>query len=87
MDRVSRSIEAAMTVMNIMTARSMPKAVYIDDVIERTVQLLRNQLTSTIYPEYDPVYKIPSQGKKKGAKGNVKWLVQSSMLQTSPFLL
>ena len=60
-----------MTVMNVMTARSMPKAVYIDDVIERTVQLLRNQLTSTIYPEYDPVYKTPSQNKKKGAKGNI----------------
>ena len=70
LDRVGRSTEAAMTVMNVMTARSMPKAVYIDDVIERTVQLLRQQLTNTIYPEYDPVYKSPAHSKKKGAKGN-----------------
>lgn len=70
LERVYRSTEAAMTVMYIMTARHMPKAVYIDDVIERTVQLLRQQLVNTIYPEYDPVYKTPSMThKKKGSKG------------------
>lgn len=49
-----------------MTSPSMPKAVFIEDVIERSLQLLRFQLENTIYPEYDPVYKVPCKKKGKG---------------------
>ncbi|XP_076811579.1 nipped-B-like protein A isoform X2 [Clavelina lepadiformis] len=68
LDRVNSATEAALTAMNIMTAKYMPKAVYLDDVMDRAAQLLRQQLNNTIYPEYDLVYKGTSSQKKKGQK-------------------
>ncbi|XP_070563594.1 nipped-B-like protein A [Ptychodera flava] len=58
MERVTRSIDASLTAMYIMTSPNMPKHVYIEDVIERMGSLVKFQLQNTIYPEYDPVYRI-----------------------------
>ena len=64
-ERVIRSTEAALVAMYVMTSESMPKEVYVEDVIERVCQLAKFQLNNSIYPEYDPVYKISSHKKGK----------------------
>ncbi|XP_077981351.1 nipped-B-like protein isoform X2 [Glandiceps talaboti] len=63
MDRVTRSIDASLTAMYIMTSPNMPKEVYIEDVIERLGVLVKFQLLNTIYPEYDPVYRVNPHNK------------------------
>ncbi|CAC5356365.1 SCC2 [Mytilus coruscus] len=64
MERVMRSMDAALTATYIMSAKSMPKQVYIEDVIERILLFGKFQLLNSIYPEFDPVYRID---KKKDA--------------------
>ena len=64
-EMVHCSTEASLIAMNIMTTPNMSKSVYIDEVMERLAQFMRNQLNNTVYPEYDPVYKSPLI-KKKG---------------------
>merc|ERR1719209_1540435 len=49
--------------MNIMTSHNMNKRVYLDDVIDRIAQFIRFQLSKTIYPSFDPVYKELSKNK------------------------
>ena len=43
----------------------MPKQVYLEDVIERTVMMAKTQLLNTIFPEFDPVYRIDPKSKRK----------------------
>ncbi len=62
-ERVSRAADASLTVLNIITSKKMSKRVYIDDVIDRVALFLRFQLSNTIYPCYDPVYKEISKSK------------------------
>ncbi|XP_075040342.1 nipped-B-like protein isoform X2 [Mixophyes fleayi] len=62
MDRVTRSADACLTAINIMTSPSMPKAVYIEDVIERVLQYTKFHLQNTLYPQYDPVYRVDPHG-------------------------
>uniref|UniRef100_A0A672MRZ4 Nipped-B protein n=1 Tax=Sinocyclocheilus grahami TaxID=75366 RepID=A0A672MRZ4_SINGR len=57
MERVTKSADACLTALNIMTSARMPKAVYIEDVIERVVQYTKFHLQNTLYPQYDPVYR------------------------------
>nr|XP_039272679.1 nipped-B-like protein A isoform X2 [Styela clava] len=68
LERVYAAADSALTALNLMTSPGMPKSVFIEDVMERAIQLLRFQLTNTIYPEYDTVYKIHSKT-KKGSSG------------------
>ena len=63
MERISRSMDAALTAIYIMTSPKMPKQVFLDDVIERIIMFGKFQLTNTIYPEFDPVYRIISKEK------------------------
>lgn len=63
MERILRGMDASLTAMYIMTATNMSKRVYLEDVIERCVQFTKFQLSNTIYPSFDPVYRIDS---KKG---------------------
>jgi cohesin loading factor subunit SCC2 len=63
MERVMRSMDAALTAVYIMTAPDMPKQVYLEDVIERVIMFGRFQLQNTVYPEFDPVYRICPKGK------------------------
>ncbi|ROL54214.1 Nipped-B-like protein B [Anabarilius grahami] len=62
MERVTKSADACLTALNIMTSARMPKAVYIEDVIERVVQYTKFHLQNTLYPQYDPVYRVKPHG-------------------------
>uniref|UniRef100_A0A3P8Z7Q6 Nipped-B protein n=1 Tax=Esox lucius TaxID=8010 RepID=A0A3P8Z7Q6_ESOLU len=62
MERVTKSADACLTALNIMTSTRMPKAVYIEDVIERVLQYTKFHLQNTLYPQYDPVYRVDSHG-------------------------
>ncbi|KAG8456703.1 hypothetical protein GDO86_002475 [Hymenochirus boettgeri] len=62
MERVTKSADACLTAVNIMTSPSMPKAVYIEDVIEHVIQYTKFHLQNTLYPQYDPVYRVDPHG-------------------------
>ncbi|XP_042276046.1 nipped-B-like protein A isoform X3 [Thunnus maccoyii] len=62
MERVTKSADACLTALNIMTSSHMPKAVYIEDVIERVLQYTKFHLQNTLYPQYDPVYRVGPHG-------------------------
>uniref|UniRef100_A0A8C2ZIC8 Nipped-B protein n=1 Tax=Cyclopterus lumpus TaxID=8103 RepID=A0A8C2ZIC8_CYCLU len=57
MERVAKSADACLTALHIMTSPHMPKAVYIEDVIERVLQYTKFHLQNSLYPQYDPVYR------------------------------
>ncbi|KAM4578136.1 nipped-B-like protein A isoform 4-T4 [Fundulus diaphanus] len=62
MERVTKSADACLTALNMMTSPRMPKAVYIEDVIERVLQYTKFHLQNTLYPQYDPVYRVDPHG-------------------------
>ncbi|KAM6959390.1 nipped-B-like protein A [Aplochiton taeniatus] len=62
MERVTKSADACLMSLNIMTSVRMPKAVYIEDVIERVLQYTKYHLQNTLYPQYDPVYRVDPHG-------------------------
>jgi len=71
-ERVLRAVEAALGALHILTAPNMPKRAYIEDVIERIVQLARFQLQHSIYPAYDPVYRTESKKDISSSGGSLK---------------
>ncbi|XP_066509612.1 nipped-B-like protein A [Hoplias malabaricus] len=62
MERVTRSADACLSALNVMTSARMPKAVYMEDVIERLLQFSKFHLQNTLYPQYDPVYRTDPSG-------------------------
>ncbi|XP_078287021.1 nipped-B-like protein isoform X4 [Rhinoraja longicauda] len=68
MERVTKSADACLTALNIMTSPNMSKAVYIDDVIERVILFTKFHLQNTLYPQYDPVYRIDTHGSGGSSK-------------------
>lgn len=62
MERVTKSADACLTALNIMTSPCMPKAVYIEDVIERVLQFTKYHLQNSLYPQYDPAYRVDHHG-------------------------
>uniref|UniRef100_A0A8U7ND06 Nipped-B protein n=1 Tax=Corvus moneduloides TaxID=1196302 RepID=A0A8U7ND06_CORMO len=62
MERVTKSADACLTAINIMTSPNMPKAVYIEDIIERVIQYTKFHSQNTLYPQYDPVYRVDPHG-------------------------
>ncbi|XP_068608687.1 nipped-B-like protein B [Brachionichthys hirsutus] len=62
MERVTKSADACLTALNIMTSPRMPQAVYIEDVIERVLQYTKFHLQNTLYPQYDPAYRPDPRG-------------------------
>ncbi|KAK2582564.1 hypothetical protein KPH14_004854 [Odynerus spinipes] len=88
MERVQRAVDASLISLHIMTSSNMPKTVYLEDVIDRIVLFMKFQLQNTIYPSFDPVYKIDtknktdsynSSGRKK--RGHMKEVREKSILQ------
>ncbi|XP_011863105.1 PREDICTED: nipped-B-like protein [Vollenhovia emeryi] len=88
MERVQRAVDASLIALHIMTSSNMPKTVYLEDVIDRIVLFMKFQLQNTIYPSFDPVYKIDtknktdnfnSSGRKK--RGHTKEVREKSILQ------
>ncbi|WKX93369.1 hypothetical protein Q1695_010984 [Nippostrongylus brasiliensis] len=55
-ERLIRGADAACTTLMIMTCHKMPKQVYIEDAIERSINLCRHYLKSVVYPCSDPLY-------------------------------
>ena len=68
MERILRSFDAALLVLHIMTAPRMPKKVYIEEIIEMIVSLIRYNLQHNIFPEYDPLYKVEPDSKGTNLK-------------------
>ena len=64
-ERIASAVDAALTALYIMTSPNMPKQVYLEDVIERLVMMAKMQLQNTIFPEFDPVYRIDPKNKRK----------------------
>lgn len=63
MERVMRAMDASLTAIYILTSPNMPKRIYLEDVIDRIVLFTKFQLSNTIYPSFDPVYRINKKGK------------------------
>ncbi|XP_013182158.1 PREDICTED: nipped-B protein [Papilio xuthus] len=65
LERVMCASDACLTALYIMTSPSMPKRIFLEDVIDRIILFIKFQLNNTIYCVYDPVYSIQSTYKKK----------------------
>ncbi|XP_046405626.1 nipped-B-like protein isoform X2 [Ischnura elegans] len=63
MERVMRAVDASLTSLHIMTSPNMPKRIYLEDVIDRVVLFTKYQLQNTIYPSFDPVYRVDYKAK------------------------
>ncbi len=85
-ERVAAAVDAAQTALSIMTAPNMPKQVYLEDVIERTVMMAKTQLINTIFPEFDPVYRIDPKNKRKYGIVSVTWKSEFDSLPLTYFL-
>ncbi|XP_033636427.1 nipped-B-like protein A [Asterias rubens] len=70
MERITHSMDSALTALYIMTSEAMPKEVFIEDVIDRITNLAKFQLQNSIYPEFDPVYRV--SGDKNAVYTNMK---------------
>ena len=57
LDRMVRAVESSLVVLFILTSPSMPKQLYLEEVIDRVIFLTKYQLKNNIFPEYDPLYK------------------------------
>lgn len=66
LERVMCASDACLTSLYIMTSPSMPKRIFLEDVIDRIIMFIKFQLNNTIYCVYDPVYSIQTTSKRKG---------------------
>ncbi|CAN8012156.1 unnamed protein product [Ixodes pacificus] len=64
MERITRSADASLTALYVMTAPRMPKRVFLEDMIERIVGFAKFQIQNTVYPAFDPVYRVDSRSKE-----------------------
>ncbi|GFU63535.1 nipped-B-like protein [Trichonephila clavipes] len=71
MERVMRSADASLTALYVMTSPDMPEKVFLEDVIERIVIFLKYQLQNTVFPVFDPAYRLDPKS-KDGYAGNIK---------------
>lgn len=55
-----------------MTAPQIPKEIVIEDLIEQIAAFVKLQLSETIFPFYDPVYKQPSAADSKSVAPSSK---------------
>ncbi|KAI8434987.1 hypothetical protein MSG28_003433 [Choristoneura fumiferana] len=65
LERVMCASDSCLTALYIMTSPSMPKRIFLEDVIDRIIMFIKFQLNNTIYCVYDPVYSIQTTSKKK----------------------
>lgn len=63
MESISRGVFSSLTALHILTSPNMPKRVYLEDLIDRVVIFTKFQLQNTIFPMFDPVYRIDKRGK------------------------
>ena len=65
LEKVLCAMDASLTALYIMTSPNMPKQVYLEDVIERLVMMMKVHTQNTIFPEFDPVYRVDPKNKRK----------------------
>ncbi|XP_073999685.1 nipped-B cohesin loading factor [Rhodnius prolixus] len=63
MERVMRAVDASLTALYILTSPNMHKQIYLEDVIDRIIVFTKFQLHNTIYPAFDPVYRLQAKDK------------------------
>uniref|UniRef100_A0A915PUN3 Nipped-B protein n=1 Tax=Setaria digitata TaxID=48799 RepID=A0A915PUN3_9BILA len=63
-DRILRAADASCTAMLIMTSTKMPKQVFIEDPIDRSIQLCKQFLNNIIYPTSDSSCRVSNRGRK-----------------------
>ncbi|MCP9261200.1 hypothetical protein DINM_004449 [Dirofilaria immitis] len=63
-DRIMRAADASCTAMLIMTSTKMPKQVFIEDTIDRSIQLCKQLLNNIVYPTSDSSCRISNKGRK-----------------------
>lgn len=59
-EKLLKASDCSIVSLIIMTSAQMPKEVVIEDIIEQIALFVKLQLSETIFPFYDPVYKQPS---------------------------
>ncbi|CAB3386176.1 Hypothetical predicted protein [Cloeon dipterum] len=85
MERVLRGVDSSLSVLYILTSANMPKRVYLEDVIDRVVLFTKYQLSNTIFPSFDPVYRVTS--KKDGVSAKKKRAHNKEVREKSILLL
>uniref|UniRef100_A0A1I8EA76 Nipped-B protein n=1 Tax=Wuchereria bancrofti TaxID=6293 RepID=A0A1I8EA76_WUCBA len=63
-DRIMRAADASCTAMLIMTSTKMPKQVFIEDPIDRSIQLCKQFLNNIVYPTSDSSCRTSNKGRK-----------------------
>ncbi|VDK74707.1 unnamed protein product [Litomosoides sigmodontis] len=63
-DRIMRAADASCTAMLIMTSTKMPKQVFIEDPIDRSIQLCKQFLNNIVYPTSDSSCRTSSKGRR-----------------------
>ncbi|NXK00652.1 NIPBL protein, partial [Corythaixoides concolor] len=86
MERVTKSADACLTAINIMTSPNMPKAVYIEDIIERVIQYTKFHLQNTLYPQYDPVVIVMLYNKVCDIVSSLSELLEIQLLTDTTIL-
>jgi len=64
MESIVRGVLSSLTALHILTSQNMPKRVYLEDLIDRMVIFTKFQLQNTIFPSFDPVYRVDPRGKR-----------------------
>ncbi|XP_059905989.1 nipped-B-like protein A isoform X2 [Gadus macrocephalus] len=67
-ERVTNAADACLTALHVMTAPQMPKAVYLEEVIERVLQYTRFHLQATVCPHYGRAHRGEPRGGSKRPK-------------------
>ncbi|OQR79216.1 nipped-B protein-like [Tropilaelaps mercedesae] len=67
MDKIQRSADSSLTALYIMTAADMPEKVFLEDVIERIVTFVKFQVQNTIFPAFDPAYRVSKKDEESTA--------------------
>ncbi|GMT16922.1 hypothetical protein PFISCL1PPCAC_8219 [Pristionchus fissidentatus] len=63
-ERLQRGADAACTAMIAITANKMPKTVFLEDTMERAVQVCKQYLTTIIFPASDVLYQGVNRSKR-----------------------
>lgn len=63
MESITRGVLSSLAALHILTSPNMPKRVYLEDLIDRLVIFTKFQLQNTIFPMFDPVYRVDKRGK------------------------
>lgn len=63
MESIQRGVVACLTSLHILTSPNMPKKAYLEDLMDRIVVFSKFQLQNTVFPTFDPVYRIDKRSK------------------------